>query len=101
MAPALVVTAEGAIPEITGAKAPPHEWRPEALLRGFGAAAVKSVAFWSVSVQPRPPRWSEVVLLGAGAGPVPSKAVAVAEEPIRSMICEPVGLPPVSAVVLL
>jgi len=41
-------------------------------LRGTGATAVKSVAFAFVSLQPPPLRSAAVVLLSAGAGPVPS-----------------------------
>ena len=44
---------------------------------GSGTPAVKSAALLSVSVAPPPFRRSEVVLLGAGAGPVPSKQLAV------------------------
>src|SRR3954449_3281328 len=44
----------------------------EALLRGLGAAAVKSAELLSVSVQPPLPRKSAVVGLGAGAA-VPSE----------------------------
>ncbi len=47
-----------------------------AVLRGFGAVAVKSAVLLSVSVQPPAPRTTEVVLLGAGVGPAPSKKLA-------------------------
>ena len=48
-------------------------------LRGAGVPVVKSVEFWLVSLHPVPvgPRRTAVVLVGAGAGPVPSKALAV------------------------
>ena len=46
-------------------------------LCGSGAAAAKSAAFESVSVQPFASRTSAVVLVSAGAAPVPSKSVAV------------------------
>src|ERR1051325_2134229 len=51
----------------------------EALLRGFGAKTKKSAALLLVSVQPPASRKSAVVLLGAGAGPDPSKQKSVVE----------------------
>ena len=49
----------------------------DAVLRGFGALAVKSIALLSVSVQPFDPRNAAVVALGAGVGPEPSKQFAL------------------------
>ena len=49
----------------------------ELLLRGFGAEVTKSAALSLVSTQPPDFLKSAVVLLGAGAGPVPSKPFAV------------------------
>lgn len=48
----------------------------EELLRGLGAPVAKSVALLFVSVQPFAARRTEVVLLGAEVGPVPSKQFA-------------------------
>ncbi len=42
------------------------------LLRGLGAPVEKSVALSPASLQPDPARRTAVVLLAAGAGPVPS-----------------------------
>ena len=50
---------------------------PVLLFRGLTVPAEKSAALSSVSVAPLPARRSEVVLEGAGAGPLPSKAFAV------------------------
>ena len=49
----------------------------DARLRGFGFPVVKSVLLLAVLVQPFVFREIELVLLGAGAGPVPLKQVAV------------------------
>src|SRR5580765_2460295 len=49
----------------------------ELVLRGKGAAANRSALLLFVSVQPPFLRKSAVVLLGAGAGPAPSKQFAV------------------------
>ena len=49
-----------------------HACAAEAEFRGAGAAAVKSAAFASRSEQPEPPRIAAVVLLSAGAAPLPS-----------------------------
>ncbi len=57
---------------------PPHRWIAVAVFRGFGAPVAKSAALTSVSTQPASARRSAVVLLGAGAGPLPSKQLAVA-----------------------
>lgn len=72
----------------------------EALFRGFGVPALKSVALLSVSVHPFAARSTAVVLLGAGVEPVPSKQV-VLPKPTKSMMLAPVGQAPLSAVVLL
>src|SRR5690348_13466400 len=62
-----------------GVAVPPWQgFKGELLLRGVGAAAVKSAALLFVSVQPPPLRMSLVVLEGAGAAPKPSKQVALA-----------------------
>src|SRR5205085_2240488 len=76
-------------------------FRGEAVLRGLGAPVAKSDAFWSVSVQPPLARRSDVVLLGAGAAPTPSKQLAVPPKPILSRIVASVGHAPLSAVVTL
>ena len=80
-----------------------HGFNAEAVLRGFGAATVKSVLLLSVSVQPFPALKSPVVLPGAGAGALPSKPLAVVPKPIKSTIPAPVPVVtvPVRAVVLL
>jgi hypothetical protein len=49
-----------------------HACAVEAELRGAGVAALKSAAFASLSEQPEPPRIAAVVLLSAGAAPLPS-----------------------------
>src|SRR3954453_9845754 len=51
---------------------------------GSGGPAVKSGALLSLSTVPPPLRWSDVVLVGAGAGPVPSKQLAVVPKPTKS-----------------
>ena len=48
-----------------------------ALVRGSGAAAVKSAPFWSVSVAPPPARKAAVELVRVGAAAAPSKKFAV------------------------
>jgi hypothetical protein len=50
----------------------------DALLRGFGAAALKSAALLPVSAQPSPFLTSALVVLGAGAGAVSKQ---LADEP--------------------
>src|SRR6266852_603355 len=72
----------------------------EALFRGFGVPALKSVALLSVSVRPFAARSTAVVLPGAGVEPVPSKHV-VLPKPTKSMIVAPVGQAPLSAAVTL
>src|SRR6266498_6008733 len=47
------------------------------LFRGLGAPTTKSVGLLSVSVAPFPSRSTASVLLGAGAGPLPSKQFAL------------------------
>ena len=56
----------------------------EALLRGFGELAAKSVELLLLSVQPFDPRKIEAVLLPAGAVAEPSKQFAVAPNPTKS-----------------
>src|SRR5437867_4367457 len=73
----------------------------EELLRGFTVPAVKSELLLSVSVQPLFARRSDVVALGAGVGPPPSKQLAVLPNPTKSTMVAPVGQAPMSAVVLL
>src|SRR6267142_1091790 len=70
------------------------------LLRGKGAPVKKSAPMLSVSVQPPVPprRQTAVVLLGADAGPTPSKQLAALPKPTRSTA--PVGQLPLSAVLL-
>src|SRR5690242_16370733 len=88
--PALVVRLMGSIPEITGGVITAQECVDEELLRGLGAAAVKSAALSSVSAHPSLARWSELpALLGAGAAPVPSNPFPV-PNPTKSIIPVPV-----------
>jgi hypothetical protein len=57
---------------------PAHGLNGLALLRGVGGViTVKSVALLSASIQPPPARMSLALLPGAGAGPLPSKLLAV------------------------
>ena len=56
----------------------------DAVLRGFGAAVVKSRALLSVSVQPFALRKPAVVLLNVGVGPEPSKQFVVEPKPTKS-----------------
>jgi hypothetical protein len=60
-----------------GAESVVQKWTGDAESRGFGAPATKSAAFESASAQPPFARRTAVVLLGAGAGPEPSKQLAV------------------------
>ncbi len=62
---------------VDSAATPLQELAGEPLLRGLGATAVKSAALLFVSVQPLLARRSAKVVLGAGAGPLPSKQLAV------------------------
>ena len=73
----------------------------EAVWRGFGAPAVKSRAFWSVSVQPLLFLSTAFVLLGAGVGPEPSKQFGVDPYPTKSWMLAPAGQEPVRVVVVL
>ena len=73
----------------------------EAVWRGFGAPAVKSRAFWSVSVQPLLFLSTAFVLLGADVGPEPSKQFAVDPYPTKSWMLAPAGQEPVRVVVVL
>ena len=79
----------------------PQAASADALLRGVGAPAVKSVEFVSVSEQPLAPLNIAVVLLGAGVGPPPSKQFAVDPKPAKSITVDPNGQIPSSAVVVL
>ena len=47
------------------------------VFRGAGAISVKSREFFAVSMHPLSPLAMAIELLGAGAGPVPSKQFAV------------------------
>ncbi len=58
-----------------GVPPPPPPPPPAVGAPGVGAAAVKSVPFWSVSVVVM--RWAEVVLLSPGASALPSWMTAV------------------------
>src|SRR5262245_40161627 len=91
-----------AAPTPDGFVAPPlHEWKAAALLRGVGAPVAKSEAFTSASVQPPSARRAAVVLLGAGAAPLPSKQFAVPLNPMKSTTPAPNGQPePASCVVV-
>ena len=63
----------------------PQGLNVELLLRGVGGLeTAKSEALLSVSVQPPLRRKSLLVFAGAGAGPVPSKSVAVVPKPTKS-----------------
>ena len=55
-----------------------HMLTGDAMLRGFGGAAVKSALLLVVSVQPSDLRRIALVLLAAGAGALPLKHEAVA-----------------------
>lgn len=59
-----------------GGGATSQVWVGVVLLTGEGAPAANSVPFWSPSTQASI-RATDVVLLGAGAGPVPSKTLAL------------------------
>jgi hypothetical protein len=74
-----------------------HRFGTDALLRGFGAPVVKSAVFPSVSVQPASLLSTAVVLLGAGAGPLPSKQLALLPYPTRSIRLALAGHAPLSA----
>ena len=72
-----------------------------AVLRGLTVPAEKSSGLLSASVQPAAARETEVVLPGAGVGPLPSKQFAVAPKPTKSTRLPPVGHAPVSGVTVL
>ena len=61
------------------------------VLRGFGALTVKSALLLFVSVAPFPFRSAAVVLLKVAVGPLPSKQLAAAPNPTRSMTVAPAG----------
>jgi hypothetical protein len=90
---------EGAGPG-AGAGAPVHTLKVVAVLRGAGAAVMKSAPLASVSVQPPSRRSTAVVLLGAAVGALPSKVPAV-PKPTKSMMVLPVADAVVKGVVLL
>ncbi len=75
-------------------------------MRGFGVVAVKSELLLFVSVQPPARRTSARVVLGEGAGPSPSKQLAVPPYPTRSitersaMMSAQVAVPVMAVVVL-
>jgi len=74
--------------EVSVGVGPPHGFRGDALLRGFGAPAVKSPALSSVSVQPPTARSAAVVSLKSAVGPEPSKLFAELPYPTKSRILE-------------
>src|ERR1044071_3488259 len=80
-----------AAPTPLGLVGAPQMIAGEAVLRGFGALAAKSVALLSVSVQPFKPRTTALVALGAGVGPAPSKQVAALPYPTTSTTVAPEG----------
>ncbi len=81
---------------------PAQGLKADAVLRGVGIPETKSLELTSVSVQPPSARRSAVVLLGAGAGPAPSKQLAVLPKPTKSTTLAPKGQPdPLRGVVLL
>src|SRR5256885_12943223 len=75
--PTSLAPASGELAVTTGALSPVQKWKGDAVFRGFGAPAAKSIAFLSESVQPLSARRSAVVLLGGGAAAPPSKQLAV------------------------
>ena len=79
-----VAPSAGVVLLTVGAASVTHGLRGDAVLRGFGAMAVKSAPLLSVSVQPLPLRSTAVVLLLAGAA-LPSKKFAPSQ-PTRSTI---------------
>ena len=66
----------GSVEATVGARSASQKRRAVPLLRGAVAAASKSAALSSVSTQPPVLRCAEVLLVSAGAGPVPSKKFA-------------------------
>ena len=60
-----------------GVSDPPQGWDGELALRGWGVSGVKSPALSSRSTQPPSDRMMDWVLEGAGAGPLPSKRLAL------------------------
>ena len=77
----------------------PHELVGEALFLGLGDPVAKSAALLLVSVQPLLPLNTDVVLLGEGVTPNPSKQFVHVPNPTKSIILPPVGQLPVNAVV--
>src|SRR6266536_2831119 len=62
----------GTVELTCGAESPPQGTGVVAVFSGFTDPAAKSALLASVSVHPPPPRDTDVVLDGAGAGPAPS-----------------------------
>lgn len=54
-----------------------HTFMSFVVLRGFGGPVAKSLVLFRVSVQPLAFLDTELVLLGAGVGPLPRKQLAV------------------------
>src|SRR4051812_5642986 len=75
----------GVVVVTDGGASPLQKWTGDPVFLGAAAAAEKSAALLSVSVQPSDARNTAFVALGAGAGPVPSKKFAV-PYPTRSTI---------------
>lgn len=78
MAPLHKVTVAGPAQTLSG----------DALFRGLGTPAEKSVELLFVSVQPLAARKTAVVFDGAGVGPVPSKQLAAAPKPTKSTMAK-------------
>src|SRR5690242_1010367 len=91
--PALPSASVTSLIERLGCPPPPQTFKAVAVLRGFGALAVKSVELLSVSVQPFMALISAVVVEGAGALAV-SLQLAVVPKPTKSIILAPVGHAP-------
>src|SRR3954454_6495878 len=65
---------------------PPQAASADALLRGVGVSTRKSAALLSVSWQPPLRRRAAVVLVRSPVGPAPSKLLAAAPYPTKSLI---------------
>src|SRR5258706_9557258 len=75
----------------------PQILRDEAVLCGDGVYEIKSVTLLSVSVQPFAKRKASVVLVSAGAAPLPSKQFAPSY-PTKSTTLPASGQEPVNAI---